>query len=251
MVRDLSRRSSGPRRRAGAAECSASSAARSTSTRWSTRTLDAAGTMPGVDAVVVAVGAGRRGAHRRSRARGGRAAGAIAGPPDGSQPRSISVEYDYGPAERGRIVDPRRARGPALEPGEQLGYLSAYSRSGRACVRPVRRRGARGARLSAPARRSTTLAAFARPASWPISTRSPACTTAATSTRRSRARSPAPSATAAAWRSSSSTSTTSRRSTTGSATSPETASSPRRPTASATSSARPTSPAGSAATSSR
>ena len=62
------------------------------------RTLDVANTIGGVDAAVVAVGTGRRAAHRRRPASApAKRASAIVGPPDGSQPRSISVEYDYGP----------------------------------------------------------------------------------------------------------------------------------------------------------
>ena len=57
---------------------------------------------------------------------------AIVGPPDGSQPRSISVEYDYGPAG---AASPSAIRAglavPLANQGEQLGYLSAYSRTGR------------------------------------------------------------------------------------------------------------------------
>src|SRR5687767_9774162 len=97
-----------------------------------TRTLDAAGAMRGVDAVVVAVGAGGEAFTAASGLGPGDPAGAIAGPPDGSQPRSITVEYDYGPGEPADRSSIRAGLAvPLANQGEQLGYLSAYSQSGR------------------------------------------------------------------------------------------------------------------------
>ena len=95
------------------------------------RTLDAVSTMSGVDAAVVAVGTG--GASLTAAAGlGSEPTGAIVGPPDGSLPRTISVEYDYGPS--GTTTPPAIRAGlavPLANQGEQLGYLSAYSRTGR------------------------------------------------------------------------------------------------------------------------
>src|SRR4249919_1145827 len=54
------------------------------------RTLDVANTIGGVDAVVVAVGTGGEPLTAASGLGAGEAASAIVGPPDGSQPRSIS-----------------------------------------------------------------------------------------------------------------------------------------------------------------
>ena len=61
----------------------------------------------------------------------GEPASAITGPPDGSQPRSISVEYDYGPGDAAAPSIRAGLAVPLSNHGEQLGYLSAYSRSGR------------------------------------------------------------------------------------------------------------------------
>ena len=95
------------------------------------RTLDVVSTMSGVDAAVVAVGTG--GASLTAAAGlESEPTGVIVGPPDGSQPRSISVEYDYDPAG---ATSPSAIRAglavPLANQGEQLGYLSAYSRTGR------------------------------------------------------------------------------------------------------------------------
>jgi two-component system cell cycle response regulator len=101
-----------------------------------TRTLDAVSTMSGVDAAVVAVGAGDE---PLTAAIGleSEPVGSIGGPPDGSQPRSISVDYDYGPDE---VANPAALRAglavPLSNQGDQLGYLSAYSRSGRDAFGP-------------------------------------------------------------------------------------------------------------------
>ena len=96
------------------------------------RTLDAAGTMSGVDAVVVAVDAGDEPLTAAAGLGSGEPAGGISGPPDGSQPRSIAVEYDYGPGDSANASSIRAGLAvPLTNQGEQLGYLSAYSRSGR------------------------------------------------------------------------------------------------------------------------
>ena len=101
------------------------------------RTLDAVGTISGVDAAIVAIGAG---GESLTAAVGleSEPVGAIVGPPDGPQPRSISVEYDYGPAG---VANPSAFRAalavPLANQGEQLGYLSAYSRSGRNAFGPA------------------------------------------------------------------------------------------------------------------
>ena len=102
------------------------------------RTLDVANTIGGVDAVVVAVGTGGESLTAASGLGAGEAASAIVGPPDGSQPRSISVEYDYGPGDSANAGSIRAGLGvPLSSHGEQLGYLSAYSRSGRDAFGPA------------------------------------------------------------------------------------------------------------------
>ena len=90
--------------------------------------------MSGVDAVVVTVGDGRRAAHRRVAALGSRSSrrARSSARRTASQPRSISVEYDLRP--RAEPADAASIRAglavPLSNQGEQLGYLSAYSRSG-------------------------------------------------------------------------------------------------------------------------
>jgi two-component system, cell cycle response regulator len=97
-----------------------------------TRTLDATGALRGVDAVVVAVGEGGDRLVAASGLQNGEPTETIAGPPDGSVPRAISVEYDYGPAASPDRASVRAALAvPLASDGEQLGYLAAYSRSGR------------------------------------------------------------------------------------------------------------------------
>ena len=101
-----------------------------------TRTLNATGALRGVDAVVVSVRA-NGGDSLVSAAGLGAAepAATISGPPDGSTPRSISVEYEY---SHGGPVDANPIRAglavPLANEGEQLGYLSAYSRQSRAAL---------------------------------------------------------------------------------------------------------------------
>jgi diguanylate cyclase (GGDEF)-like protein len=93
-----------------------------------TRTLDAAGAMKGVDAAVVAAGAeGSQPVLASFGLAGGPPAGTVSGPPDGATPRSIEIEYRYtdpGEAIRAAVAVPLAAE------GEHLGYLSVYSRSG-------------------------------------------------------------------------------------------------------------------------
>ncbi|HET8953783.1 MAG TPA: diguanylate cyclase [Solirubrobacteraceae bacterium] len=96
-----------------------------------TRTLDAARSLPGVDAAVVAVGDADDSPVSAAGLGPGEPAGGIAGPPDGSQPRSIAVEYTYDAAETQGAAPIRAALAvPLGNQGEQLGYLSAYSRTG-------------------------------------------------------------------------------------------------------------------------
>ena len=102
------------------------------------RTLDMANTLGGVDAVVVAVGELGESLTAASGLGAGEPASGILGPPDGSQPRSISVEYDYGPDESVNAVSIRSGLAvPLSGHGEHLGYLSAYSRSGRDAFGPA------------------------------------------------------------------------------------------------------------------
>ena len=97
-----------------------------------TRTLDVTGSLRGVDAVVVAVGQGEDALVSSSGLGVSEPAGTIAGPPDGSVPRSIAVEYEYGPGEsQSRAPIRAGVAVPLRNHGEQLGYLSAYSRTGR------------------------------------------------------------------------------------------------------------------------
>ena len=97
-----------------------------------TRTLEATGALRGVDAVVVSVGEGGERIVAASGLGAGEPEGTVSGPPDGSTPRSIAVEYDYGPAQTGEGSAIRAALAvPLGSEGEQLGYLAAYSRSGR------------------------------------------------------------------------------------------------------------------------
>jgi diguanylate cyclase (GGDEF)-like protein len=95
-----------------------------------TRTLDAACALEGVDAAVVsvdgdppitaAVGLGVDVPET-----------AVPAPPDGRQPRSISIEYDHGPEADG---DGRLRAGlavPLMHDDELLGYLAVYSHQGK------------------------------------------------------------------------------------------------------------------------
>jgi diguanylate cyclase (GGDEF)-like protein len=96
-----------------------------------TRTLEATGALRGVDAVVVAVEGGGERLVAASGLGTAEPEQTITGPPDGTVPRSIAVEYDYGgSAAEGAAVRAALAV-PLASEGEQLGYLAAYSRSGR------------------------------------------------------------------------------------------------------------------------
>jgi two-component system cell cycle response regulator len=99
-----------------------------------TRTLEAAGALEGVDAAVVAVG--HEGTEPLVAAVGlpvGNPTSTVSGPPDGKTPRSIEIEYHYGPAadagDSGGAIRTALAV-PLASEGDQLGYLTAYSRSG-------------------------------------------------------------------------------------------------------------------------
>ncbi len=100
------------------------------------RTLNATGALRGVDAVVISVGAD--GGDPFLSATGldtTEPVAAISGPPDGSRPRVISIEYDYTAGDSG-YGPPIRAglAVPLASDGEQFGYLSAYSRESRASL---------------------------------------------------------------------------------------------------------------------
>jgi diguanylate cyclase (GGDEF)-like protein len=97
-----------------------------------TRTLDATASLRGVDAVVVTLESGGDALVTSSGLASGEQAHSIAGPPDGAVPRSISVEYEYPAGETERSGPIRAALAvPLVHRGEHLGYLSAYSRTGR------------------------------------------------------------------------------------------------------------------------
>jgi len=97
-----------------------------------TRTLDASASLRGVDAVVVTLDSGEDALVTSNGLGAAEPAGSIAGPPDGAVPRSISVEYEYPAGETERSAPIRAALAvPLANHGEQLGYLSAYSRTGR------------------------------------------------------------------------------------------------------------------------
>ncbi|MHB1242970.1 MAG: GGDEF domain-containing protein [Gaiellaceae bacterium] len=97
-----------------------------------TRTLEAAGALGGVDAAVVSMAVEGEQPLVASMGLGGdEPAATIAGPPDGGTPRTIAVEYEYGQGEpEGAPIRAALAVPLACE-GEPLGYLAAYSRSGR------------------------------------------------------------------------------------------------------------------------
>jgi diguanylate cyclase (GGDEF)-like protein len=99
------------------------------------RTLAAAGELEGVDATVISIAI--EGGEPLVTAAGLEEAelpAGISGPPDGSSPRTIMFEYGYGRSDEGVEGRPIRAglAVPLLSEGEQLGHLTAYSRSGRA-----------------------------------------------------------------------------------------------------------------------
>ena len=171
---DLSR---GARARAGtrpgAAACSASSAARSTSTRCSRARSTPPGRSSGVDAAVVSIGAGGEPlvtappvSARASPPR------AIAGPPDGSRPRSIVGRVRLRPLEDAVEAPARSAPGSRCRSprGEEPSDIYSRTPAAAGSLRHSAGRRARGARPPGRARRSTTRAASARHASSPTST---------------------------------------------------------------------------------
>ncbi|MGZ8783378.1 MAG: diguanylate cyclase [Gaiellaceae bacterium] len=99
------------------------------------RTLEATGALRGVDAVVVSVSAVGGDALVAATGLGvSEPSASITGPPDGSRPRSISIEYDHGPGQHDSTPIRAGLAVPLASDGEQLGYLSAYSREGRAAL---------------------------------------------------------------------------------------------------------------------
>ena len=100
-----------------------------------TRTLEATGALTGVDAAIIAVDGGTGigtvppVVSTLGLSLGDAAPPQLAGPPDGSTPRSIAVTYHYGPDEPAGSTPIRGGLGvPLGSDGEHLGYLSAYSR---------------------------------------------------------------------------------------------------------------------------
>jgi diguanylate cyclase (GGDEF)-like protein len=99
------------------------------------RTLEAAGELEGVDATVISIPVeGEEPLVAATGLGGAEQPATISGPPDGRSPRTIVVEYDYGRSDEAVEGGPIRAAlaVPLLSDGEELGYLTAYSRSGRA-----------------------------------------------------------------------------------------------------------------------
>jgi diguanylate cyclase (GGDEF)-like protein len=99
------------------------------------RTLAAAGELEGVDATVISIPVeGGEPLVAAAGLGGAEPPATVSGPPDGRSPHTIVVEYGYGPSDEGVDGGPIRAAlaVPLLSEGEQLGYLTAYSRSGRA-----------------------------------------------------------------------------------------------------------------------
>jgi diguanylate cyclase (GGDEF)-like protein len=97
-----------------------------------TRTLEAAGALGGVDAAVISMAVEGEQPLVASMGLGGdEPAATIAGPPDGGTPRTIAVEYEYGQREPDGAPIRAALAVPLACEGEPLGYLAAYSRSGR------------------------------------------------------------------------------------------------------------------------
>ncbi|HUQ21710.1 MAG TPA: sensor domain-containing diguanylate cyclase [Gaiellaceae bacterium] len=94
------------------------------------RTLDATGAIDGVDATVVSVIAdGKESLLASTGFDDGEPTTAVAGPPDGSTPRSITVLYEHdGAAGFGNGPIRAALAVPLTSEGEPIGYLSAYSR---------------------------------------------------------------------------------------------------------------------------
>jgi diguanylate cyclase (GGDEF)-like protein len=100
-----------------------------------TRTLDATGALGGVDAAVVSVVVEGDEPVVASVGLGAVTPAATnSGPPDGSRPRSIAIAYEHDPADETDDPGPIRAglAVPLTSAGEQIGYLTAYSRHGAA-----------------------------------------------------------------------------------------------------------------------
>jgi diguanylate cyclase (GGDEF)-like protein len=100
-----------------------------------TRTLEAAGALPGVDAAVVsidgsaAVGGPPGLVSSLGLSLDGSGPAPISGPPDGTLPRLVTVAYHYGSEQSGGAAPLRGGVAvPLASDGEHLGYLSAYSR---------------------------------------------------------------------------------------------------------------------------
>jgi hypothetical protein len=115
------------------------------------RTLAAAGELEGVDASVISIPV--EGGEPLVAAAGlgeAKPRATISGPPDGTSPRMIVVEYAYGGSDEAVEGGPIRAalEVPLLSEGEHLGYLTAYSRRDRAAF-GSECRGARGSALRA------------------------------------------------------------------------------------------------------
>lgn len=98
-----------------------------------TRTLEAAGALPGVDSALITVEGGRGGdpvvaalglSVEEAEAQ------SISGPPDGRKPQAITLSYAYGHEESSAGEPLRHGLAvPLAHAGEPLGYLAVYSRS--------------------------------------------------------------------------------------------------------------------------
>ena len=100
-----------------------------------TRTLDAAGALAGVDAAIISVALESDAPLVASVGLGsGEPATTVSGPPDGTTPRAIAIEYEQGPEDESREDGPIRAAiaVPLTSEGDRLGYLAGYSRKGAA-----------------------------------------------------------------------------------------------------------------------
>ncbi|MDQ3066963.1 MAG: sensor domain-containing diguanylate cyclase [Actinomycetota bacterium] len=97
------------------------------------RTLEAAGALDGVDAAVVSVRVEDGEPLLAATGLGSGDPGlTLVGPPDGSKPRTIAVEYEYAPGDAGDATPIRAGLAvPLVLEGEPMGYLSAYTRAGR------------------------------------------------------------------------------------------------------------------------
>ena len=98
------------------------------------QTLGAAAAFEGVDAAVISVAVEAAEPLVATVGLGGMPPPAtISGPPDGSSPRMIVVEYGYGRSEETLERGPIRAAiaVPLVSGDEPMGYLTAYSRSGK------------------------------------------------------------------------------------------------------------------------